>query len=208
MITESEQEHSSGLRQRQWKQREELILQIAQEMIAAEGYDSVTMDSLAAQVGISKPTLYQHFPSKEAIAASSVIATMKRGIERIRSMPADMPPRQQLREILQESALEKFTQQRNCFGTAYTNLIPVIRSRPDYQALRTEILSRLADLIRAGQADGSIRPNLEPNIAAQAIIGTIRDGEYREMIAAGIVSLDTVIETLLTVVMDGISTNP
>lgn len=208
MATEIENEQVSGLRQRQWQQREQLILQMAQEMIAAGGYDNVTMDSLAAQVGISKPTLYQHFPSKEAIAIRSVIATMERGLERIRSMPADMPPRQKLREILRESALEKFTQHRNCFGTAYTNLIPVIRSHPDYQALRTEILSRLADLIRQGQAEGAIRSGLEPRVAAQAIISTIRDGEYREMIAAGEVSLDTVVGTLLTIVLDGISTNP
>lgn len=43
------------------------ILQLAREHFFAHGYCACTMDDLAAELGMSKKTLYVHFSSKEAI---------------------------------------------------------------------------------------------------------------------------------------------
>lgn len=43
------------------------ILQQAREHFFAHGYCACTMDDLATELGMSKKTLYAHFPSKEAI---------------------------------------------------------------------------------------------------------------------------------------------
>jgi AcrR family transcriptional regulator len=43
------------------------ILQQAREHFFVHGYCACTMDDLAADLGMSKKTLYVHFPSKEAI---------------------------------------------------------------------------------------------------------------------------------------------
>jgi AcrR family transcriptional regulator len=55
-------------REQRRQAREHVILEAAQELMEEHGYDAMTMDDLAARAGITKPTLYQHFPSKEEIA--------------------------------------------------------------------------------------------------------------------------------------------
>ena len=52
---------------RQREARTALILQAAHDELIAKGYRDVAMDEIAAQVGISKGTLYLHFASKEAL---------------------------------------------------------------------------------------------------------------------------------------------
>ena len=45
--------------------REQDILRTAARMIRDNGYANLNMDDLADEVGISKPTLYQHFKGKD-----------------------------------------------------------------------------------------------------------------------------------------------
>ncbi len=45
----------------------EKILNIARQEFARLGYRNVRTDELSQKIGISKRTLYEHFPSKEAL---------------------------------------------------------------------------------------------------------------------------------------------
>ncbi|MBE0447145.1 MAG: TetR/AcrR family transcriptional regulator [Actinobacteria bacterium] len=58
----------------------ERLLDIAEEKMFRLGYRSMSVDSIAAEAGISKKTLYEVFPSKETIA-SLVIDRMLQRVE-------------------------------------------------------------------------------------------------------------------------------
>jgi len=45
-------------------ERRALLLSAALEVFTAAGYHSAAMDEIADRAGVSKPVLYQHFPSK------------------------------------------------------------------------------------------------------------------------------------------------
>jgi AcrR family transcriptional regulator len=49
------------------EERKARILAAAVHAFAAAGYDSARMDDIAAGAGITKPVLYDHFPSKQAL---------------------------------------------------------------------------------------------------------------------------------------------
>ena len=51
------------------------ILDKALELFSAKGYDSVSVGEIAAAVGIKAPSLYNHFPSKQAIFDAIVAST-------------------------------------------------------------------------------------------------------------------------------------
>lgn len=51
------------------------ILDKALELFAAQGYDSVSVGEIAKAVGIKAPSLYNHFPSKQAIFDAIVEST-------------------------------------------------------------------------------------------------------------------------------------
>ena len=56
------------------------ILTIAEEMFLKFGYSKVTMDEIAANLGMSKKTLYKFFPSKEVLVRE-IIYKMRCGIK-------------------------------------------------------------------------------------------------------------------------------
>jgi AcrR family transcriptional regulator len=43
-------------------QRRQAILEAAMDLVAEVGYDRATVDAIAARAGVSKPTLYRHWP--------------------------------------------------------------------------------------------------------------------------------------------------
>jgi AcrR family transcriptional regulator len=53
------------LREKLREKRGELILETAEEILLKKGYANASMDEIAAQAGVSKGTLYHHFPTKE-----------------------------------------------------------------------------------------------------------------------------------------------
>ena len=63
-----------SLKEKQRQEREELILQAAEKVLAEKGYYETSVDEIAARVGIAKGTVYLHFPSKEDM----VVAILKR----------------------------------------------------------------------------------------------------------------------------------
>ena len=50
--------------------REKRILEAALKVFSASGYTGASMDAVAIEAGLSKPTLYQYFDSKEQLFAT------------------------------------------------------------------------------------------------------------------------------------------
>ena len=55
----------------------EKILETALELFSEKGYDSVSVGEIAEAVGIKAPSLYNHFPSKQAVFEAIVEATAR-----------------------------------------------------------------------------------------------------------------------------------
>jgi AcrR family transcriptional regulator len=59
----------AGRRERKRQQTLDHLTQTAWRLFEALGYDAITMEQIAAQADVSKGTLYNHFPVKEALLA-------------------------------------------------------------------------------------------------------------------------------------------
>ncbi len=68
-----------SLKEKQRQEREDLILEAAEEVLAEKGYYETSIDEIAARVGIAKGTVYLHFPSKEDL----VIAILERNTQEL-----------------------------------------------------------------------------------------------------------------------------
>jgi len=68
-----------SLKEKQRQEREELILQAAEEVLMEKGYYETSIDEIAARVGIAKGTVYLHFPGKEDL----VIAILERNAQAV-----------------------------------------------------------------------------------------------------------------------------
>ena len=62
----------------------ERILSAAYELFYHQGYQSTTVDQVIQVSGVSKPTVYTHFPTKEALATAYLIERRRRELGAIR----------------------------------------------------------------------------------------------------------------------------
>jgi TetR/AcrR family transcriptional repressor of mexJK operon len=52
--------------------KRQLVVEAASDLFLAHGYGAVSMDAVARRAGVSKATLYAHFPSKDALFGTLV----------------------------------------------------------------------------------------------------------------------------------------
>lgn len=60
-------------RQQHFKEREETILLVAEQLLLESGEGDITLDSLAKQLDLAKGTLYKHFISKDELFLRIII---------------------------------------------------------------------------------------------------------------------------------------
>jgi AcrR family transcriptional regulator len=143
------------------------IFAAARTHFFAYGYSALTMDELARELGMSKKTLYVHFPSKDAIVE-----------EIFNEFSAEI--RAQADAIFADRSLS-FPVKMHRFGQAMmqrlSRLSPHVlrdlqRFAPDLYRKLEEIRNQNIPLIfgrilRQGQAAGIVRANLDPAFAVE-----------------------------------------
>jgi AcrR family transcriptional regulator len=69
---------------------QERILETADRLFYGQGIRAVGVDTIAAEIGVSKRTLYNYFPSKDEL----IVAYLSRRLQP--APPSDLPPLQQI----------------------------------------------------------------------------------------------------------------
>lgn len=69
-----------GRRERKRKQMQEHLVNTAANLFETLSYESVTMERIAEEADVAKRTLYNHFPTKEAILACWIDAELARDL--------------------------------------------------------------------------------------------------------------------------------
>jgi AcrR family transcriptional regulator len=72
-----------------FKVREEAIVAAVNRLLAEKGFDQMTVDAVAAEVGIGKASLYKHFASKEDLAAATMAHVLERALAHAAQLAAD-----------------------------------------------------------------------------------------------------------------------
>jgi AcrR family transcriptional regulator len=141
-------------------QRRDTILAVASQAFFDEGYAAASMSSIAARLGGSKATLYNYFPSKEALFAAHVRAQCDRFADGVLDFPDDEPV-----ETVLSRLGERFLEHVLSPWSVRTFQIIVAEARrtPELARLFYEVgpavgLERLQRYLEAARARGLINP--------------------------------------------------
>ena len=93
----------------------ERILETADKLFYLQGIRAIGVDTIAAEIGISKRTLYNHFPSKDALIA----AYLERRF--VQPRPSDKPPAEQI--LATFDALERRFSAKDFRGCPFVNAV-------------------------------------------------------------------------------------
>jgi AcrR family transcriptional regulator len=151
-------------------EREQLILDLAGQVFARDGYHSASMDEIARCAGVSKPMLYAYFESKEGLYLSYIDRSGHELVERLqRAFAAGDPATVRVRERVSEflSFVEEHRDGwRVLFGEASANR-PVAEQVAE---MRTRIAHAVRELVEAGLPEAASPPPATEAVA-HAIVG-------------------------------------
>ncbi|APC17966.1 TetR family transcriptional regulator [Pseudomonas frederiksbergensis] len=161
--------------QRLTDRKREAIVQAAIAEFRASGFDITSMDKIAATAGVSKRTVYNHFPSKEELFAE-ILQRLWTNVtaQQDNCYRTDLPLREQLGQLLHCKL--QLLGDNNFLDLARVAIAATIHSPERVQDMVARIGEReegLTTWIRAAQVDGRLKP-VDPGFAAQQLQGMIK----------------------------------
>ncbi|CAI8988789.1 TetR/AcrR family transcriptional regulator, regulator of autoinduction and epiphytic fitness [Pseudomonas sp. IT-P44] len=182
--------------QRLTDRKREAIIQAAIAEFRANGFDITSMDKIAATAGVSKRTVYNHFPSKEELFAEILNQLWARvTAEQETAYRPDLPLREQMRRMLM--AKLQMLGDDNFLDLARVAIAATIHSPERAQNMVERMGKREEGLtvwIRAAQADGRLKP-VDPEFAAQQVQGMLKSFAFWPQISMGLPGLSPEMQT-------------
>lgn len=157
-----------SLKERQRLEREKLILDAAEAVLAEKGYLALAMEEIAARVGIARATVYLHFPSKDDL----VVALFERTFAGFRQLVADaLAAPGSARERLERVLIQTYSGIRS----GRSHLMLALAAEPQVRASLLE--KHLSHRDQMSQVHAAIQTILEDGKAA---------GEFNQQIPTAV----------------------
>ena len=159
-------------RPRDHEVKREAVIRAAARAFNEHGYHHTSLDDIAADLGVTKPTVYYYVANKEQLLFECFLAGLRPIREALRD--AEHLPgtgRDRLDAVIRGYAAAIASEYGWCMVRAHDqDLGPEMRRQ--INALKSEIDQGIRRLLRAGMDDGSIEP-CDPKIAAFALAGAL-----------------------------------
>jgi AcrR family transcriptional regulator len=158
----------------QTREVREALLDATDRLLAERGYQKMTIDDLAREVGIGKGSVYLHFSSKEEIALSHVDRIVERVKDRLKIIAGkDISQKDKLREMLCVRVLFRFDSVQH-YTQSLNDLLSSLRPkllarRENYFAEESAVF---AEVIERGQANGEFEDGDSVGIADTFLLAT------------------------------------
>ena len=189
---------------------EQRLIDAAEAQFRRFGYRRTTVEDITGGAGTGKGSLYLHFASKQAIYMAVVEASLERfvaGASNLLERSGSAPER--LRALVQltiEHYGEDELLHASLFGGG--SLVDGVVSRRAADIQRERIRSLLHELLRIGQAEGSVRADLDVDAAASVIFEIGWAVVRSELEGEGGLPLDRALNTLNQIVGLGLLPRP
>jgi TetR/AcrR family transcriptional regulator, regulator of autoinduction and epiphytic fitness len=193
-------------RERVLQAREDAIVASVNRLLAEKGFESMTVDEVAADVGIAKASLYKHFPSKEELAAAAMVSVLDRALAFLDAQAA-----RQATPIEHLKAVARWTMQVTLAGempslpSQNSTLRTALLQHRGYLDRVMTVSERLGAWITAAQAAGQIEPKLPAEAVLYTLYARACDPVLAFLRAGGNFSDEQVIEIVLGTCFDGLS---
>jgi AcrR family transcriptional regulator len=147
----------------------EAVLAAAYDVVAAQGYDGLTVDAIAERSGVHKTTIYRRWKTADDVLFDAVVARAE-----------DAIPLERTGDALADLRSMAVAVAENLANPISAAVAAATLSRPenDRVAQLTERfwvqrLDAASAIVAAGQAEGTIDADLDPRVVIERIVGPI-----------------------------------
>ncbi len=163
-ISDARAPKKPSFKQQMLAAREEAIIDVVNRLLAEKGFDAMTVDEVAFEVGVAKASLYKHFPSKEDLATAAMVRVMQRAVAQLASLDDAAKPIDKLKAVARWMMQLKLAGDMPNLPSQNSSLRATLVGNKAYIDALMNISDTLGQWIEAAQADGQISSKL-PAIA-------------------------------------------
>jgi AcrR family transcriptional regulator len=178
------------------------IMRATRRLLTRDGYDQVTIDAIAREAGVSRPTVYRRWPSKAHVVFEATFGQSPEAalIEKSGDFEADLlvfvrGVLRFWRDPVVEAAALGILADRNRDSELH------IRTQ---QLLDERILTEFAALVRSGVEQGLVRADVDVDMLYQVLVGTAFYSAQVQL-HADFHDVDSMAERLCSLVIRGAS---
>lgn len=177
-----------SFKQQVLKAREEAIVASVNRLLAEKGFDLMTVDEVAFDVGIAKASLYKHFASKEALAAAAMNRILSRSMAFLTELESTGPADglERIKAVARWTMEVQLAGEMPSLPSQNSSLRAALMADADYMNLLMAVSDKLGEWIVQAQAGGQLSRKLPPEVilytlfarACDPVLGVLKAGGH------------------------------
>lgn len=186
-----------------FKLRESAILDATTVVLGSKGFDLMTMDDVAGAVGISKPSLYKHFKSKEELVGEALIRLLDGAIDQVAKLDPTLNPVQKLSSLLEWALRVRLGGGLPFLPSTSPHVRDMLMRNLKYMLRVAKLNRQLEGLVQQAQKAGLLNPKLPTDAILFSYYARTCDPAVDFLQKFSKMSDDDIVRHMLTVAFDG-----
>jgi AcrR family transcriptional regulator len=184
--------------------REQAIIGAVNRLLSEKGFEAMTVDEVAAAVGVAKASLYKHFPSKEDLAAAAMSHLLAQAQVFLDSLDPKRSPLDKLRATVQWVMRLKLEGNMPALPSQNSSLRAALMASKTYVNGLIAVGDTLGTWIVEAQAQGEINPKLPPLVVLYTLYARACDPVLEFLKMSQMHSDDDIIALVMETSFDGL----
>jgi AcrR family transcriptional regulator len=164
----------------------------------------MTMDDVAGAVGISKPSLYKHFKSKEELVGEAMIRLLDGAIEQVAALDAGLNPLQKLSALLEWALRVRLGGGLPFVPSTSPHVRDMLMRNVKYMLRVVKLNRRLEALVKQAQKEGLLNQELPSDVILFSYYARTCDPAIDYLQKFSKMSDDDIVRHMLTVAFNGL----
>jgi AcrR family transcriptional regulator len=152
---------TGSLRERRRQLLREEIIEAARELMGEKGHEMMGMDEVAAHAGISKPTLYSHFATKEELVLTVAMQKMEQIVTVLEAGDNGLSPLKRLSLVLHKTITFQVDEHSTTIRPWKPELFQFLCHHETSSAMLDRIDERIVSLAEAAIVQGEVSDDLD-----------------------------------------------
>ncbi|MHA4871211.1 TetR/AcrR family transcriptional regulator [Duganella sp. PWIR1] len=188
-----------------FKLREHAILDAATAVLSTKGYDLMTMDDVAGAVGISKPSLYKHFKSKEELVGEALIRLLDGALDYVAAIDPALGPVEKLSALLEWALRVRLDGGLPFLPSTSPHVREMLMRNLKYMMKVLKLNRQLEALVKQGQEQGLLNRELPTDVILFSYYARTCDPAVEYLQTFSKMTTDDIVRHMLKVSFEGFS---
>jgi AcrR family transcriptional regulator len=188
-----------------FKLREDAILDATTSILAAKGFDLMTMDDVANLIGISKPSLYKHFKSKEDLVAETMIRLLDGALTQLENLAVSLSAKDKLSALLEWALRVRLDGGLPFLPSTSPAVRDMLTRNLKYVAKIIKLNSQLEKLVRQAQEAGDLNRELNADVILFSYYARSCDPAVEYLQRFSKMDKDAIVANMLRVCFSGLA---